>query len=57
MKADLVVFDPETVSDRATYTNPWQYAVGVEHVFVNGVLTYTENEHTGAKAGRVLRRR
>lgn len=57
MKADLVVFDPETVSDRATYTNPWQYAVGVEHVFVNGELTYSEGKHQGAKAGRVLRRR
>ncbi len=57
MKADLVVFDPDTVADRATYTDPWQYAVGIKHVLVNGVLTYTEKAHTGAKAGRVLKRK
>lgn len=56
MRADVVVFDPETVRDNATYTEPWQYAAGVAHVFVNGVLTYSHGEHTGARAGRVLRR-
>lgn len=57
MKADLVVFDPDTVTDNATYTNPWQYASGVSRVYVNGVLTYVDGSHTNAKAGRVLRRK
>jgi len=53
--ADLVVFDPETVSDRATFTNPKQYAVGITHVFVNGTPALRNGTRTDARSGRVLR--
>ncbi len=53
--ADIVVFDPATIGDKATYDAPHQLAAGVETVFVNGVLTVSGAEHTGAKAGRVVR--
>src|SRR5262249_40524250 len=52
--ADVVVFDPKTIADRATYENPHQYAVGMRHVFVNGVQVLKDGEHTGAKPGRAL---
>jgi N-acyl-D-amino-acid deacylase len=52
--ADVVLFDPKTISDRATYDKPHQYAVGMEHVFVNGVQVLRKGEHTGAKPGRSL---
>jgi N-acyl-D-amino-acid deacylase len=54
MYADVVVFDPATIADRATYEDPHQYAVGVRHVFVNGVHVLKDGEHTGAKPGRAL---
>ena len=54
MFADVVVFDPATVGDRATFEKPHQYAVGMKHVFVNGVQVLKEGEHTGAKPGRAL---
>jgi N-acyl-D-amino-acid deacylase len=54
MFADVVVFDPSTIADRATYENPHVYAVGVRHVFVNGVQVVKDGEHTGAKPGRAL---
>lgn len=54
MFADVVVFDPATVGDRATFEKPHQYAVGVKHVFVNGVQVLKDGEHTGAKPGRAL---
>jgi N-acyl-D-amino-acid deacylase len=53
--ADVVVFDPETIEDRATFAEPHQYAVGVRHVIVNGVHTLADGEHTGATAGRFVR--
>jgi N-acyl-D-amino-acid deacylase len=53
--ADIVVFDPETVQDRATFENPHQYAMGVVHVFVNGTSVIKDGEHTGARPGRVVR--
>ncbi len=54
--ADLVVFDPETVCDRATFEDPRQVAVGIRHVVVNGVPVLREAEPTGALPGRGLRR-
>jgi len=54
MFADVVVFDPATITDRATYENPHQYSVGMKHVFVNGVQVLKDGEHTGAKPGRAL---
>jgi N-acyl-D-amino-acid deacylase len=54
MFADVVVFDPQTIADRATFEQPHQYAVGVRHVFVNGVQVLKDGEHTGAKPGRAL---
>lgn len=53
--ADVVVFDPATIADRATYDEPAQYAVGVDHVFVNGVAVIRNGDHTGARPGRVVR--
>ena len=55
MYADVVVFDPVTVADRATYESPQQYAVGVRHVLVNGVPVLKDGEHTGATPGRALK--
>ena len=55
MYADVVVFDPETVADRATFEDPHQLSVGVEEVFVNGVAVLRGGEHTGAKPGRIVR--
>jgi N-acyl-D-amino-acid deacylase len=52
--ADVVVFDPKTIIDHATYEKPHQYAEGVRHVFVNGVQVLKDGEHTGAKPGRAL---
>jgi N-acyl-D-amino-acid deacylase len=49
-----VVFDPQTIADRATFENPHQLAVGVKHVFVNGAQVLKDGEHTGAKPGRAL---
>jgi len=54
MFADVVIFDPQTIADRATFENPHQYSVGVRDVFVNGVQVLKDGEHTGAKPGRAL---
>jgi N-acyl-D-amino-acid deacylase len=54
MFADVVVFDPATVSDRATFQNPHQYATGMRQVFVNGAQVIRDGEHTGARPGRAL---
>jgi N-acyl-D-amino-acid deacylase len=54
MFADVVVFDPGAIADRATYEDPHRYAVGMKHVFVNGVAVLKDGEHTGAKPGRAL---
>jgi N-acyl-D-amino-acid deacylase len=53
--ADIVVFDPKTFRDVATYDEPHQYSPGVRYLFVNGVLTIGDGRYTGARAGRVLR--
>lgn len=53
--ADVVVFDPETVGDHATYDEPHQLSTGIEHVFVNGVAVVSDGTHTGATPGRAVR--
>lgn len=53
--ADVVVFDPATIADVATYDDPQRYAVGMKHVFVNGTAVLRDGEHTGATPGRVVR--
>ena len=53
--ADVVVFDPATIADHATFEAPKQFATGVEHVFVNGVAVIERGRHTGARPGRVVR--
>ncbi len=53
--ADLAIFDPATIADRATYEAPHQYAVGMRHVFVNGAQVLSDGEPTGALPGRVVR--
>jgi N-acyl-D-amino-acid deacylase len=53
--ADVVVFDPATIQDHATYDQPHQYATGMRHVFVNGVAVIRDGEHTGARPGRFVR--
>jgi dihydroorotase/N-acyl-D-amino-acid deacylase len=55
MWADVVVFDPATVTDKATYENPNQYSVGMEYVLVNGVPVIAEGKLTGALPGKVIR--
>ncbi len=53
--ADVVVFDPEKITDHATFEEPHQYATGVQHVFVNGEQVLRYGKHTGATPGRVVR--
>ncbi len=53
--ADVVVFDPATIQDHATFEEPHQYATGMEQVFVNGIQVLKDGEHTGATPGRVVR--
>jgi len=53
--ADVVVFDPETIQDHATFVEPHQYSTGMLHVFVNGEQVIKDGEHTGATPGRVVR--
>ena len=53
--ADVVVFDPATIQDHATFEKPHQYATGVRHVFVNGTQVLKDGEHTGATPGRFVR--
>lgn len=53
--ADVVLFDPEAINDKATFEDPHQYAVGVKHVFVNGTQVLKDGEHTGELPGMVVR--
>ncbi len=55
MFADITVFDAERVIDRATYTEPFQYSEGIEHVIVNGQMVLEAGKHTGARPGKALR--
>ena len=52
--ADVVVFDPATIQDHATYDRPHQYATGMKHVVVNGTPVLVDGEHTGATPGRAV---
>jgi N-acyl-D-amino-acid deacylase len=54
LAADITIFDPKAVADKATFENPLQYAVGIPYVIVNGVPVIDNGQHTGAKPGRVL---
>jgi N-acyl-D-amino-acid deacylase len=54
MFADVVIFDPATIADRATFEKPHQYAVGIRDVIVNGVAVLRNGEHTNARPGRAL---
>lgn len=56
-KADITVFNPDTVNDDATFTNPQQYPTGIPYVMVNGKLVVSGGEHTGVLPGRALRKR
>lgn len=56
MWADLVIFDPATVADKATFEDPFQYPVGIDTVLVNGTVVLDEGKHTNARPGKVLRR-
>jgi N-acyl-D-amino-acid deacylase len=53
--ADLVLFDPATVADRATFTDPFEYPVGIPTVIVNGQVVLDNGRHTGARPGKVIR--
>ncbi|HYJ29941.1 MAG TPA: amidohydrolase family protein, partial [Allosphingosinicella sp.] len=53
--ADVAIFDPAIIADRATFDRPHQYATGMRHVFVNGSQVLADGEHTGATPGRVVR--
>jgi N-acyl-D-amino-acid deacylase len=54
--ADVVVFDPETIADKATLEDPYQYPVGISHVIINGLVAYEEGK-AGGRAGRILRQK
>ena len=54
MKTDIVVFDPVTVSGVATFTNPKQFTLGIEYVFVNGKMVVEKGKHTGVLPGEPL---
>lgn len=55
-KADIVLFDPDRVKDSATFEEPIRYPIGVHTVLVNGVITVEAGEHTGVRAGQIVRR-
>ena len=52
--ADVIIFDPKKVADKATFEKPHQYAVGMKHVFVNGIQVLNNGDHTGAMPGRIV---
>jgi N-acyl-D-aspartate/D-glutamate deacylase len=54
MAADITVFDPKTVADKATFQNPLLYPMGIRYVIVNGMVVIDQGQHTGEKPGRVL---
>jgi N-acyl-D-amino-acid deacylase len=56
MKADIVIFDPDTVAATATYDEPRSFPIGIDWVVVNGEIVVADGKHTGATPGRALRR-
>jgi len=54
--ADVIIFDPKNIADKANFQNPYQYSKGLDYVFVNGKMVIREGKHTGELAGRVLRK-
>lgn len=56
MDADITIFNPETIKDQATFSEPHQYPTGIDYVIVNGQIVIKEGEHTGIKPGKVLRK-
>jgi N-acyl-D-amino-acid deacylase len=54
--ADIAVFDPRLLRDRATYKNPYRYPAGIEYVIINGQVAVAQGRHTGARAGVVVRK-
>jgi N-acyl-D-amino-acid deacylase len=56
MKADITVFDPETISDKSTFDNPHVYPTGINSVIVNGEVTVAKGDHTGALNGKILKK-
>jgi N-acyl-D-amino-acid deacylase len=56
MLADIVVFDPDLIRDKATYFEPFQYSEGISHVLVNGAFVIDEGKPTAARPGRMLTR-
>ncbi|OGD28248.1 MAG: hypothetical protein A2Y56_00670 [Candidatus Aminicenantes bacterium RBG_13_63_10] len=54
--ADLVLFDPDTVADTATWTDPHRFPAGIPYVVINGRLVVDQGDHTGDPAGKVLRK-
>ena len=57
MRADVVIFDPETIIDKATFEAPHQYPVGISFVIVNGVLAVDDGQYMDTRSGLVLRKR
>ena len=55
MIADLVIFNPKTISEKCTYANPHQYPVGIPYVIVSGVVVVDDSKHTGAMPGKILK--
>jgi N-acyl-D-amino-acid deacylase len=55
--ADLVIFDPDKIADRATWGDPHQYPAGVEYVIVNGQVIVEHGEHTGRLPGTILKKK
>ena len=52
--ADIAIFDPDEIIDKATFENPHQYAIGIKFVLVNGAIVVENGQHTGARPGRIL---